>query len=150
MYRKDILEKNNIAPPQTPQEMVAACTTLKKADPAITPLAVRGVRFWSSIHTAAVSIARSYGVKDFVVTNGKLDTGLDSPESIAFHKDYVGMINQTQLSSREGRSHPLSSAAFHVRQPSGTRLEAARQAVCAPTRSWSPAVPCASVAVPGL
>lgn len=31
---------------------------------------------------------------DFVVTDGKLDTGLDSPESIAFHKDYVDMIKK--------------------------------------------------------
>jgi multiple sugar transport system substrate-binding protein len=52
------------------------------------------VRFWSSIHTAAVSIARSYGVHDFVEKDGALDTGLDSPESIAFHKDYVDMIKK--------------------------------------------------------
>lgn len=93
-YRKDILDKYKIAVPSTPPEMAKACETLKAADPAITPLGVRGVRFWSSIHTAAVSIARSYGVKDFVEKDGKLDTGLDSPESIAFHKDYVDMIKK--------------------------------------------------------
>ncbi len=93
-YRKDILDKHGIAVPKTPQEMGAACEALKAADPAITPLGVRGVRFWSSIHTAAVSIARSYGVKDFVEKDGALDTGLDSPESIAFHTDYVDMIRK--------------------------------------------------------
>lgn len=91
-YRKDILEKHGIKVPQTPPEMVTACEKLKAEDPSITPLGVRGVRFWSSIHTAAVSIAKSYGVRDFVVKDGVLDTALDSPESIAFHKDYVAMI----------------------------------------------------------
>ncbi|MBZ9605550.1 extracellular solute-binding protein [Phyllobacterium chamaecytisi] len=93
-YRKDILDKYKIAVPATPPEMAKACETLKAADPSITPLGVRGVRFWSSIHTAAVSIARSYGVKDFVMKDDVLDTGLDSPESIAFHKDYVDMIKK--------------------------------------------------------
>ncbi|RWH94089.1 MAG: extracellular solute-binding protein [Mesorhizobium sp.] len=93
-YRKDILDKYKIAVPTTPPEMAAACEALRAADPSITPLGVRGVRFWSSIHTAPVSIARSYGVKDFVIKDGKLDTGLDSPESIAFHKDYVDMIKK--------------------------------------------------------
>lgn len=93
-YRKDILGKYKIAVPTTPPEMAAACEKLKSADPSITPLGVRGVRFWSSIHTAAISIASSYGVKDFVIKDGKLDTGLDSPESIAFHKDYVDMIKK--------------------------------------------------------
>ncbi len=93
-YRKDILEKYKIDVPTTPPEMAKACETLKAADPSITPLGVRGVRNWSSIHTAVVSIARSYGVKDFIEKDGKLDTGLDSPESIAFHKDYVDMIKK--------------------------------------------------------
>lgn len=93
-YRKDILEKYKIAVPTTPPEMAKACEALKAADPQVTPLGVRGVRFWSSIHTAAISIASSYGVKDFVVKDGTLDTALDSPESIAFHKDYVDMIKK--------------------------------------------------------
>ncbi|WP_244442019.1 ABC transporter substrate-binding protein [Bradyrhizobium diazoefficiens] len=93
-YRKDILDKHGIKVPTTPPEMSAACEKLKSADPAITPLGVRGVRFWSSIHTAAISIAKSYGVHDFVVKDGKLETGLNSPESIAFHKDYVEMIKR--------------------------------------------------------
>jgi multiple sugar transport system substrate-binding protein len=93
-YRKDILDKHNITVPTTPPEMSAACEQLKAADPSVTPLGVRGVRFWSSIHTAVVSIARSYGVNDFYLKDGVLDTGLDSPESVAFHKDYVEMIKK--------------------------------------------------------
>jgi multiple sugar transport system substrate-binding protein len=92
LYRKDILDKYQIKVPQTPQEMVAACTALKSADPSITPLAVRGVRFWSSIHTAPISIATSYGVRDFIKKGNEADTGLDSPASIKFHEDYVAMI----------------------------------------------------------
>ena len=92
MYRKDILAKHRISVPQTMPEMVAACNALKAADPSITPLAVRGVRFWSSIHTAPISIATSYGVRDFISKDGKLDTGIDSPASVRFHEDYVAMI----------------------------------------------------------
>jgi len=92
MYRKDILAKHRVSVPQTMPEMVAACNALKAADPSITPLAVRGVRFWSSIHTAPISIATSYGVRDFISKDGKLDTGIDSPASVKFHEDYVAMI----------------------------------------------------------
>jgi multiple sugar transport system substrate-binding protein len=92
LYRKDILEKYGVKVPTTPQEMTAACKALKAADPSLTPLAVRGVRFWSSIHTAPISIARSYGVHDFVEKGSKTDSGLDSPASVKFHEDYVAMI----------------------------------------------------------
>lgn len=94
MYHKGILEKLGIEVPQTLPELTAACQKIREADPAITPLAVRGVRFWSSIHTAPISIAASYGVKDFLTEDGEItDTGLDSPESIQFHTDYVDMLN---------------------------------------------------------
>ena len=92
LYRQDILDAHGVSVPKTLPEMTAACESLKAADPQITPMAVRGVRFWSSIHTAPVSIAKTYGVQDFVEMDGKIDTGLDSPESVAFHTDYVAMI----------------------------------------------------------
>lgn len=92
IYRKDMLDKFGVSVPKTLPELTEACAKIRAADPAVTPMAVRGVRFWSSIHTAPISIATSYGVKDFIEKDGKLDTGLDSPESIKFHKDYVAMI----------------------------------------------------------
>lgn len=92
LYRKDILDKYHVKVPTTPQEMIAACKALKAADPSITPLAVRGVRFWSSIHTAPISIAASYGVHDFVKKGDGIDTGLDSAASVKFHEDYIAMI----------------------------------------------------------
>lgn len=92
MYRTDILDRLGVEPPGTLPDLTAACMQITKTDPSITPMAVRGVRFWSSIHTAPISIARSYGVSDFVGSGDDLDTGLDSAESIRFHKDYVAMI----------------------------------------------------------
>ena len=92
MYRTDILNRLGVEPPGTLPDLTAACMQITKADPSITPMAVRGVRFWSSIHTAPISIAGSYGVSDFVGSGEDLDTGLDSADSIRFHKDYVEMI----------------------------------------------------------
>jgi len=92
MYRTDILDRLGVEPPGTLPELTAACREITRADPSITPMAVRGVRFWSSIHTAPISIARSYGVSDFVGSGEDFDTGLDSAESIRFHTDYVEMI----------------------------------------------------------
>jgi multiple sugar transport system substrate-binding protein len=92
MYRTDIMERLGVEVPSTLPELTEACKAIRAADPDITPMAVRGVRFWSSIHTAPISIARSYGVKDFVKTADGVDTALDSPQSIRFHKDYVEMI----------------------------------------------------------
>lgn len=92
MYRTDILDRLGISVPRTLPELTETCKSIRKAEPDLTPMAVRGVRFWSSIHTAPISIATTYGVKDFVIKDGKIDTGLDSPDSIRFHKDYVEMI----------------------------------------------------------
>lgn len=92
MYRTDIFERLGLTVPATLPELIETCVKIREADPDLTPMAVRGVRFWSSIHTAPVSIATTYGVKDYVETDGALDTGLDSPQSVAFHKDYVEMI----------------------------------------------------------
>ena len=92
MYRTDILERLGVKPPSTLPELTEACAIITAADPNITPMAVRGVRFWSSIHTAPISIAESYGVRDFVRSGDGLDTALDSDASIRFHTDYVAMI----------------------------------------------------------
>ena len=92
MYRTDILERLGVKPPSTLPELTEACAIITAADPNITPMAVRGVRFWSSIHTAPISIAESYGVSDFVRSGDGLDTALDSDASIRFHTDYVAMI----------------------------------------------------------
>ena len=92
MYRTDILDRLGVEPPRTLTDLITACKQITQSDPSITPMAVRGVRFWSSIHTAPISIARSYGVSDFVGSGEDLDTGLDSADSIRFHKDYVEMI----------------------------------------------------------
>ena len=92
MYRTDILKRLGVKPPSTLPELTEACAKITAADPNITPMAVRGVRFWSSIHTAPISIAKSYGVSDFVRSGENLDTALDSDASFRFHTDYVAMI----------------------------------------------------------
>ena len=92
MYRTDILKRLGVEPPSTLPELTEACARITAADPNITPMAVRGVRFWSSIHTAPISIAKSYGVSDFVLSGENLDTALDSDASFRFHTDYVAMI----------------------------------------------------------
>ncbi|WP_306256774.1 ABC transporter substrate-binding protein [Pararhizobium sp. IMCC21322] len=92
MYRTDILERLGVEVPGTLPELTEACKVIRAADPDITPMAVRGVRFWSSIHTAPISIAQSYGVSDFTGSGDDFDTALDSAESIRFHNDYVDMI----------------------------------------------------------
>ncbi len=92
MYRTDILKRLGVEVPKTLPELTAACKVIRAADPSITPMAVRGVRFWSSIHTAPISIAQSYGVSDFTGSGDSFDTALDSADSIRFHKDYVDMI----------------------------------------------------------
>ena len=92
MYRTDILKRLGVEPPSTLPELTEACARITAADPNITPMAVRGVRFWSSIHTAPISIAKSYGVSDFVRSGDDLDTALDSDASFRFHTDYVAMI----------------------------------------------------------
>lgn len=92
MYRTDILKRLGVKPPSTLPELTEACARITAADPNITPMAVRGVRFWSSIHTAPISIAKSYGVSDFVRSGENLDTALDSDASFRFHTDYVAMI----------------------------------------------------------
>ncbi|WP_245570219.1 ABC transporter substrate-binding protein [Bradyrhizobium ottawaense] len=61
-YRKDILDKHGVEIPTAPPEMSAACEKLKAADPAITPLGVRGDR-----------LARGGGRREIIRANSKCD-----------------------------------------------------------------------------
>src|SRR5262249_21433686 len=55
---------------------------------------VRGSRSWATIHPGFLSGYSSYGQRDFTVADGKLKAAMNTPESKAFHKLWVQMIQE--------------------------------------------------------
>ena len=78
-YRKDILDKHKIAPPKNLQQLHDVVVKLKKAEPDMYPLSVRGTRSWATIHPSVLSWFASYGGKDF---NADMECTIDEPKEI--------------------------------------------------------------------
>lgn len=91
MYRKDIFEKHNLEVPTTVPELIEVSKKLKELEPEMIPFTARGVRFWSSIHPGFISMAASYGVKDYSEDCKPL---MNSPESAEFMGLYAELIRE--------------------------------------------------------
>jgi multiple sugar transport system substrate-binding protein len=57
-------------------------------------IGVRGSRSWATIHPGYLSAYTNYGAQDFTVSNGKLSAAMNSPQSKAFNKLWVEMIQK--------------------------------------------------------
>ena len=58
-------------------------------------IGVRGSRSWATIHPGFLSGYSNFGQRDFTVTDGKLKAAMNTPESKAFHKLWVKMIQES-------------------------------------------------------
>ena len=89
MYRKDIFEKHQLAVPTTVPELLEVAKQLKTLEPDMIPFTARGTRFWSAIHPGYISMAASYGVKDF---DENCKPVMNSPQSAEFMGLYADLI----------------------------------------------------------
>lgn len=94
-YNKKYFDAHGLKPPKTLDELAALAKKLKGWNgPGSYGLAVRGTREWATIHPGYMTAFTAAGNKDFVVKNGKLVSGLDTPGAIAFTKKWADMVRE--------------------------------------------------------
>lgn len=65
IYRKDIFAKHDLTPPKDLPGLYDLCLKLKKLEPEMYPIAVRGTRSWATIHPGFLTAYMGYGAKDY-------------------------------------------------------------------------------------
>jgi multiple sugar transport system substrate-binding protein len=91
-YNRKIYDKVGVKPAANLPELIETATKLTKDAGGPYGIGVRGSRSWATIHPGFLSAYSNYGQRDFTVTGGKLKAAMNTPESKAFHKMWVKMI----------------------------------------------------------
>jgi multiple sugar transport system substrate-binding protein len=94
-YNRKLFEKVGVEPPKNLEDMVAVSAKLTKDAGGPYGVGVRGSRSWATIHPGFLSGYSSYGQRDFTVADGKLKAAMNTPESKAYHKLWVQMIQDS-------------------------------------------------------
>jgi multiple sugar transport system substrate-binding protein len=88
-YRADLFEKYDIDVPETLTDVYEASKIIEENEPDMYGFSCRGIRTWNLCHTAPISLLTNYGGTDFYED---LQPAMGSTEGIAFHKDFVKLI----------------------------------------------------------
>ncbi len=96
-YNAEMFEKAGVAVPKNMEEMVAAAAKLTKdVGGGVYGIGVRGSRSWATIHPGFLSAYANFGQKDLNVSaDGMLSAAMNTPESKAFHAQWVKMIQES-------------------------------------------------------
>jgi len=89
IYRADLFDKYNIKVPNTLPEVYEAAKIINENEPDMIGFTHRGLRSWNLCHTGPISILTNYGASDF---DENLQPAMGTPEGIAFHKDFIKLI----------------------------------------------------------
>lgn len=89
IYRADLFEKYNIEVPNTLPEVYEAAKIISENEPDMIGFTHRGLRSWNLTHTGPISMITNYGASDF---DENLQPAMGTPEGIAFHKDFIKLI----------------------------------------------------------
>jgi len=89
IYRADLFDKYNIKVPNTLPEVYEAAKIISENEPDMIGFTHRGLRSWNLCHTGPISIITNYGGSDF---DENLQPAMGTPEGIAFHKDFIKLI----------------------------------------------------------
>ena len=88
-------EKAGVEPAKNIPELVETSAKLTKDLGGPYGIGVRGSRSWASIHPGFLSGYSNYGQRDLTVTDGKLSAAMNTPESKAYNKLFVEMIQNS-------------------------------------------------------
>jgi multiple sugar transport system substrate-binding protein len=94
-YNRKLFEKVGVEPPKNLEDLVAVSAKLTKDAGGPYGIGVRGSRSWATIHPGFLSGYSNFGQRDFTVADGKLTAAMNTPESKAFHKLWVQMIQES-------------------------------------------------------
>ena len=93
-YNKRMFAQAKVDPPKNLPDLIEKAVKLQTDIPGIYGIGVRGSRSWATIHPGYLSGLTSYGGSDFTVENGKLKSGVNSPQCKAFTKLWIEMIQK--------------------------------------------------------
>jgi len=93
-YNKRILEQAKMDPPKDLPDLIEKAAKISHDIPGVYGIGVRGSRSWATIHAGFLSAYTNYGAKDFDTSGGKLVPAMNSPESKAFTKLWVEMVQK--------------------------------------------------------
>jgi multiple sugar transport system substrate-binding protein len=95
-YNKEMLDKIGAAAPTNMDELIATSAKAAKDLGGPYGIGVRGSRSWATIHPGFLSAYANFGQKDLNVSaDGKLSAAMNTPESKAFHAQWVKMIQDS-------------------------------------------------------
>ena len=91
-YNRKIFEKMKLTPPENMGDLIEKAGKINKDGGGLYGVGVRGSRSWASIHAGFMSAYANFGGKDFTTAGGKLTPAMNSPQSKAFHKQWIEML----------------------------------------------------------
>ncbi len=93
-YNKRILGEMGIEPPKNLPDLIEKAAKISAAGKGVYGCGVRGSRSWATIHPGFLSAYANYGLKDFEQKGGKLYPAMNTPESKAFHKLWIELVQK--------------------------------------------------------
>ena len=95
-YNRRLFEQAGIqGPPKNMEELSETAAKITKDVQGVYGVGVRGSRSWATIHPGFLSAYSNYGQRDFTLEGGKLQAAMNTPESKAFHAQWVKMIQNS-------------------------------------------------------
>jgi multiple sugar transport system substrate-binding protein len=94
-YNKRVFDELGITPPENLDDMLEKAAKITKDVDGMYGIGVRGSRSWATIHPGFLSGYSNFGQRDFVMEEGKLMAAMATPESKAFHAQWVKMIQES-------------------------------------------------------
>ncbi len=96
-YNSEMFDKVGATVPTNMDELIATSAKLTKdVGGGVYGVGVRGSRSWATIHPGFLSAYANFGQKDLTVhDDGRLSAAMATPESKAFHRQWVQMIQES-------------------------------------------------------
>ncbi|MFF2012229.1 extracellular solute-binding protein [Streptomyces sp. NPDC058195] len=98
-YNTEVFGKLGLKPAETFDELRETAGAITRRAPGagfdgMYGVAVRGSRSWATIHPGFMTMYARNGLKDFTVEGGKVKPAMNSPEAVAFTRDWTEMVRK--------------------------------------------------------
>ena len=94
-YNRRIFDSLSLTPPQNMDELIETAARITAEVDGMYGVGVRGSRSWATIHPGFLSAYANFGLTDLKTEDGRLVAAMGSPESKAFHAQWVRMIQES-------------------------------------------------------
>ena len=94
-YNKRMFDAAKVEPPKNMEELIELAAKMQTDVQGAYGIGVRGSRSWATIHPGFLSAYSNFEQRDFTMEDGKLRAAMATPESKAFHQQWVKMIQDS-------------------------------------------------------